>query len=178
MLLIPAIDLRAGRCVRLLQGRFDAETVYSADPASVLRDYLALGASRVHVVDLDGARGDAATNRGVIESLAAGREPALQVGGGIRNSAALAALLALGVERAVIGSVAVADPPLVRQWFDEHGADRLVLALDVRVDADGIPRLTTHGWEHQSLVSLWQAIEGYVDCGLRHVLCTDVERDG
>ena len=69
MLLIPAIDLRAGRCVRLLQGRFDAETVYSDDPAAVLADYRALGARRVHVVDLDGARGDADTNRGVIEAL-------------------------------------------------------------------------------------------------------------
>ena len=178
MLLIPAIDLRAGRCVRLLQGRFDAETVYSDDPASVLDGYRALGARRVHVVDLDGARGEAATNRGVIASLAAGRDPALQVGGGIRSPASLAALLALGVGRAVVGSVAVTDPPLVRQWFDQHGADRLVLALDVRVDADGIPRLTTHGWERQSPVSLWQAIEGYLDCGLRHVLCTDVARDG
>jgi phosphoribosylformimino-5-aminoimidazole carboxamide ribotide isomerase len=178
MLLIPAIDLRAGRCVRLLQGRFDAETVYSADPASVLGDYRALGARRVHVVDLDGARGDAATNREVIEALAAGREPSLQVGGGIRSSAALGALLALGVERAVVGSVAVTDPPLVMQWFDAHGTDRLVLALDVHIDADGVPRLRTHGWERQSSVSLWQAIEGYLECGLRHVLCTDVERDG
>ena len=178
MLLIPAIDLRAGRCVRLLQGRFDAETVYSDDPAAVLADYRALGARRVHVVDLDGARGDADTNRGVIEALAAGREPSLQVGGGIRSSAALGALLALGIERGVVGSVAVADPPLVRQWFDEHGPDRLVLALDVRVDTGRVPRLTTHGWERQSAVSLWQAIEDYLGCGLRHVLCTDVERDG
>ena len=179
MQLIPAIDLRGGRCVRLLQGRFDAETVYAADPLEVLDRYLALGAREIHVVDLDGARAGSQANRAAIARIAK-RAPAdsVQVGGGVRSRAVVDELLALGVARVVIGSVAVTEPDEVALWLRDPGAQRIVLAFDVRLDEGGTPRLATHGWERQTETSLWDAVERYLPAGLRHVLCTDVARDG
>jgi len=178
MELIPAIDLKAGRCVRLLRGDFAAETVYSDDPVTVLERYAALGARRVHVVDLDGARDGEQPNRQAVEQLAARGIARLQVGGGLRNLKRVRSLLALGVERAVIGSVAATQPEEVARWLGEIEPERLVLALDVRIDASGTPRLTTHGWQQTSSISLWEQVEYYAPRGLKHVLCTDVSRDG
>jgi phosphoribosylformimino-5-aminoimidazole carboxamide ribotide isomerase len=115
MRLIPAIDLRGGRCVRLLQGRFDAETIYAEDPSEVLSAYIGLGARYLHLVDLDAARGEPQVNRRTVESLAQNGMAALQVGGGIRSREALEQLLALKVQRAVVGSVAVSRPAEVRE---------------------------------------------------------------
>jgi len=179
MLLIPAIDLRGGQCVRLLQGRFDAETVYASDPAEVLDRYLALGARQIHVVDLDGARDGSQGNRDAIRRIAelAG-QAAIQVGGGVRTREVAEELLALGAARVVVGSVAVTQPDEVASWLGAFGPERVVLALDARLDEGGTPRLATHGWERQTGTSLWDAVERYLPAGLRHVLCTDVARDG
>ncbi|MCM2313051.1 MAG: 1-(5-phosphoribosyl)-5-[(5-phosphoribosylamino)methylideneamino]imidazole-4-carboxamide isomerase [Steroidobacteraceae bacterium] len=179
MLLIPAIDLRGGQCVRLLQGRFDAETVYASDPLDVLEKYLALGARQVHVVDLDGARDGSQGNRAAIRRIADRASlDAIQVGGGVRTRGVAEELFALGVARAVVGSVAVTQPDEVAAWLREFGPERVVLAFDVRLDEGGTPRLATHGWERQTETSLWDAVERYLPAGLRHVLCTDVARDG
>lgn len=179
MLLIPAIDLRGGQCVRLQQGRFDAETVYANDPLEVLDRYLALGARQIHVVDLDGARDGSQGNREAIRRIAtrAGRD-AIQVGGGVRTRQVAEDLLALGAARVVVGSVAVTHPDEVASWLREFGPERIVLAFDVRLDAGGTPCLATHGWERQTQTSLWDAVERYLPAGLRQVLCTDVARDG
>ena len=182
MELIPAIDLRGGRCVRLLKGRFDAETVYPADPLALAREYRDLGAERLHVVDLDGARDGSPGNWDVISRLAALPGIALQVGGGVRSEERLKALFALGASRVVIGSLAVLDPIELRRWLARYGPDRLVLALDVRQDAAGEPMLVTHGWQQPGTRSLWalltDPVMGYGASALEHVLCTDVERDG
>ena len=182
MELIPAIDLRGGRCVRLLKGRFDAETRYAIDPVALACDYRSQGATRLHVVDLDGARDGAPANWEQISLLAALPGIALQVGGGVRTADRLSALLALGVARVAIGSVAIEQPRELRRWLDAHGPDRIVLALDVRHDDTGLPMLVTRGWQQPGLRSLWGILEdpvdGYRDTGLRHVLCTDVDRDG
>jgi phosphoribosylformimino-5-aminoimidazole carboxamide ribotide isomerase len=178
MRLIPAIDLRGGRCVRLLQGRFDAETVFSTEPAAVLAQYVGLGASIVHVVDLDGARDGSQGNARAIAELAAGGAARLQVGGGVRTRATAERLLAAGVQRVVVGSIAVSQPDEVAAWLREFGPEAIVIAFDVRLGGDGTPCLTTHGWERQTDTSLWSAVEGYLAHGLKHVLCTDVARDG
>ena len=179
MQLVPAIDLRGGQCVRLLQGRFDAETVYGNDPRVILGRYRDFGARYVHVVDLDGARDGSQGNRAAIADLAqAFVDTAIQVGGGVRSRDVAAELLGLGVQRIVVGSVAVTKPAEVQQWLREFGPDRIVLAFDVRLDEGGTPRLTTHGWESQTEASLWDAVEGYLPHGALHVLCTDVARDG
>ncbi len=178
MQIIPAIDLRDGRCVRLLQGRFDAETVYSTEPSAVLDQYIALGARLVHVVDLDGARAGSQGNARAIADLARARRAALQVGGGVRTRDTVHRLLDAGVSRAVVGSTAVSQPDAVASWLREFGPEAIVIAFDIRLDDMGVPRLTTHGWERQTATSLWDAVAGFLPHGLRHVLCTDVARDG
>jgi len=179
MQLIPAIDLRGGRCVRLLQGRFDAETVYADDPTDIMRQYLALGATCVHVVDLDGAREGTQGNRPALTALTAlAPHRAVQVGGGIRNRVVADGMFDIGVGRVVVGSLAVTQPEMVDGWLHELGGDRVVLAFDVRLDEGGTPRLATHGWERQTQRALWDTVEHYLTHGLRHVLCTDVARDG
>lgn len=178
MELIPAIDLKGGLCVRLYQGDFDAETRYDVTPDALYERYAAFGAARLHVVDLDGARDGAQAHRPVIEALCQRGRLKLQVGGGLRERETLERALASGVERAVIGSVAVTDPDLVNGWLKRVGPEQLVLAFDVRIGDDGVPRVTTHGWRDQSTLTLWDAVARYLNAGLKHVLCTDVGRDG
>jgi phosphoribosylformimino-5-aminoimidazole carboxamide ribotide isomerase len=176
--LIPAIDLKDGRCVRLLHGDFAAETRYADSPESLYERYAGLGAEWLHVVDLDGARDGAQAHAPTIAALARRGTLRLQVGGGLRDRTTLERTLAGGAGRAVIGSLAVTAPGLVAGWLRELGPERLVLAFDVRLDAHGVPRVTTHGWQEQTGVSLWDAVASYAQAGLRHVLCTDVGRDG
>jgi phosphoribosylformimino-5-aminoimidazole carboxamide ribotide isomerase len=180
MRLIPAIDLRLGRCVRLLQGDFAAETRYPVEPLELLARYRALGADWVHVVDLDGAKNGAATgeNRALIAALAAGSAVNLQVGGGLRDAPAVHDMLDRGAARVVIGSAAVTDFESACRWLQELGGARIVLAFDVRLDEDQVPRVATHGWGTQSGLSLWDAVARFDDAGVEHVLCTDVSRDG
>ena len=178
MRLIPAIDLRGGRCVRLLKGDFAAETRYEAEPLELLARYRGYGADWLHLVDLDGARDGSAGNRPVIATLAAEPGIHLQVGGGLRNFAAVEDVLDLGAARAVVGSAALTDPQEVRRWLRHFGNGRIALAFDVRLDEAGTPCIATHGWVRQSTLSLWAAVAGFIEAGLIHVLCTDVSRDG
>jgi phosphoribosylformimino-5-aminoimidazole carboxamide ribotide isomerase len=178
MRLIPAMDLRAGRCVRLLRGDFGAETRYEADPRDLLGKYRSVGADWLHVVDLDGARDGTTGNDCLIAELAAEKALNLQVGGGLRDAAAVKRMLDLGAARAVIGSAAITHVEEVRGWLGRFGPEHLTLAFDVRLDRGGVPRVTTHGWQQQSQVSLWDAVANFAAAGLMHVLCTDVSRDG
>src|SRR5579883_1013880 len=175
MLLIPAIDLRGGRCVRLYQGDFTAETRYEHSPQELLAHYRSLGASWVHVVDLDGARDGVLANREVIVELAAQRALRLQVGGGIRTAEVIEDLISSGIERVVIGSAALERPDEVIGWMSRFGADRICLALDIRHDARGEPQVRTRGWKSATATSLWEALDLYPPAGVRHVLCTDIE---
>jgi phosphoribosylformimino-5-aminoimidazole carboxamide ribotide isomerase len=178
MLLIPAIDLRGGRCVRLYQGDFGEETRYDYSPRELLQKYRALGASWVHVVDLDGARDGVLANREVIVDLAAQRGLRLQVGGGIRSPEVIEDLISSGVERVVVGSAAVERPDEVIDWASSFGADHICLALDVRHDSHGEAQVRTRGWRSGTAISLWDALALYPAAAMRHVLCTDIERDG
>ena len=178
MLLIPAIDLRNGRCVRLFKGDFAAETRYDADPLELLEKYRGFGASWLHIVDLDGAKDGTQGNRTIIEQLAAQTAVKLQVGGGVRSADTVADLLGNGVSRVVVGSTAVERPDLVADWLRRFGADRICLGLDIKRDAHGEPRVRTRGWTQDGGLSLWQALEPFLPHGLKHVLCTDIDRDG
>jgi len=178
MRIIPAIDLKGGKCVRLLQGDFDKATEYSNDPVAVARRFSALDVQDLHIVDLDGARTGRQEHRKIVKAVAVASGLDVQLGGGIRDHEAVADWLANGVSRCVIGSMAITDSALVTRWLREFGPDRLVLALDVRLQEDGTPMLTTHGWTRSTELSLWQCIDHYAEAGLRHVLCTDVGRDG
>ena len=177
MQLIPAIDLRNGRCVRLLKGDFDRETRYEVDPMELAGRYQEIGAEWLHVVDLDGAASGQPMNLALIETIAGGAGLNVQLGGGIRDEASL--LRALDVaDRVVIGSLAVTDPGQVGAWMDEHGAERFTLGFDVCLAADGTASVMTHGWTRSSAVTLESAVDIFLGAGLRNVLCTDVDRDG
>jgi len=178
MLLIPAIDLRAGHCVRLLKGDYRAETRYELEPHELLGRYRALGASWLHVVDLDGAKRGKLANRAIIVALASQPAVSVQAGGGVRSAGTAHDLLAHGVDRVVVGSAAIERAGEVAGWIARFGPERVCLAFDVRLDAGGVPRVRTHGWMEGGTLSLWDAIEPYRPCGLRHVLCTDIDRDG
>jgi phosphoribosylformimino-5-aminoimidazole carboxamide ribotide isomerase len=178
MLLIPAIDVRGGRCVRLMQGNFATETQYAITPQALLRRYRAFGARWVHVVDLDGARDGVRSNAALIGCLAREAGVYLQVGGGVRSASIIEALLDAGVARVVIGSAAVQRPAQVLTWLKTFGTERLCLAFDVRMTVGGEPQVHTHGWMNNSVVSLWQALDAYPKGAFQHVLCTAIERDG
>jgi phosphoribosylformimino-5-aminoimidazole carboxamide ribotide isomerase len=178
LLLIPSIDLRGGHCVRLLKGEFDAETRYDIDPAELLVRYADAGVRWLHLVDLDGARDGTPGNRELIRRMAAQSRIRIQLGGGLRSRALVDEALACGVRRAVIGSAAVEDPALLRALLADYGADRICLAIDVRVDDQGIPRVRTRGWVKEHALSLWELLASFADTSLKHVLCTDIERDG
>jgi phosphoribosylformimino-5-aminoimidazole carboxamide ribotide isomerase len=178
VLLIPSIDLRGGQCVRLLKGEFDAETRYDIDPRELLARYGKAGVRWLHLVDLDGARDGTPGNRTLIREMAAQPRIGIQLGGGLRTRELIDEAFRNGVSRAVIGSAAVENPALLRDVLAEQGADRVCLAIDVRIDAGGTPRVRTRGWVQEHTLSLWELLESFSDTALRHVLCTDIERDG
>ena len=178
MLLIPAIDLRNGHCVRLFKGDFAAETRYEFDPDELLHRYRGYGASWLHVVDLDGARDGTLANRSIVVTLAAQTTVKIQVGGGVRSAATIEDLLRQGVSRVVVGSLAVEQPREVIAWLQQFGAERICVAFDIRNDEAGIPRVRTRGWTQGGKLSLWEALEPFLAQGLQHVLCTDIDRDG
>lgn len=178
MRIIPAIDLKDGKCVRLLRGDFEQTTEYSGDPASVGRRFSALDVQDLHIIDLDGARTGTQENRAIVVEIASQSGLKIQLGGGIRTREAVATWLQNGVTRCVVGSLAINEPDIVKDWIREFGCDAIVLALDIRISHAGVPMLTTHGWTKDSVLSLWECIDQYQDAGVRHVLCTDIARDG
>jgi len=178
MRVIPAIDLQNGKCVRLYKGDFEQTTEYSDDPAAVARQFAELQAHDLHIVDLDGARSGTQLNRDIVKAIAKETDMSVQVGGGIRDREILTAWLDAGVSRCVIGSLAITEPDAVKSWLVSFGGDKIVLALDVNIDEVGVPVITTHGWTRNSSTSVYECIDDYGSLGLRHVLCTDVSRDG
>jgi phosphoribosylformimino-5-aminoimidazole carboxamide ribotide isomerase len=178
MELFPAIDLQNGQCVRLAQGDFNATTIYDVDPLRMAQKFAECGARWLHVVDLDGARDGQSRQLEFIAHIAGNAPLKVQVGGGIRETAHIEQLIAAGVARIVIGSLAVKNRPLVEEWLRHFGPDRVVLAFDVKLDNKGEPEVLTHGWQSGSRQSLWELVEAYMDKGLQTVLCTDVSRDG
>lgn len=178
MIIYPAIDLRGGRVVRLTEGRFDQEKSYGDNPLAVAKDFAASGATWLHVVDLDGAKDPAKRQTALVEKLARGSGLRVQTGGGIRDESQIAALLAAGARRVIVGSVAVKQPALVRGWLKKFGAEKIILSPDVRLDADGTPRIAAAGWQESTDVALDDFLNGFLASGLIHILCTDISRDG
>lgn len=177
VLIIPAIDLRAGRVVRLAQGDYARQTDFAFDPAELAQRHADSGATWLHVVDLDGARSGSLENLRSIESIA--RTPLrVQAGGGVRTTVDVQRLFGAGVARVVVGSVAVRVPELVDAWLSEFGSDRICIALDARRDETGAWRLPVRGWTEDSGRTLDELALRHERGGVRHVLCTDVDRDG
>lgn len=177
MIVYPAIDLRAGACVRLMHGRFDQVTHYDDHPAARLAAFAASGATWAHIVDLDGAEAGRAVQHALIGDLARAVDIRIQSGGGVRSADDVAALIDAGVARVVVGSLAVSAPDTVADWLRRFGPDRLTLAIDVKADGDRyVPALK--GWTEAAGVDLWTALDRYPPGLARHLLVTDVSRDG
>lgn len=174
----PAIDVRDGHVVRLLQGDYDRETRYADDPFAVAMRYADAGARWLHLVDLDAARAGGYTLAPLLRRIADDGRLRVQTGGGVRDKAAVAAMLDAGASRVVIGSLAVREPERVVTWLARFGAEQLTIALDTRRDDTGIWRLPVHGWTEHAARDLDACLDLYRDAGARHLLCTDIARDG
>lgn len=170
---IPAVDIRGGRCVRLLQGSFDAETVYGEDPVAMARHWEAAGAQRLHVVDLDGARDGVRVNAEVIARLVRAVQVPVQVGGGVRSLQVAKDVLATGADRVILGTVAVERLGELRQWVSELGPERVVVGVDTR---DGF--VATRGWENATRLHVDAFCQALEQVGVTRVFVTDISRDG
>ncbi len=177
MQIYPAIDLKNGQCVRLYQGSYDQVTIYENDPLKTAVSFAEQGAEFIHIVDLDGAKQGHSVNLSIIEQIARETDLTVQTGGGIRSEQQVTDLLAAGISRVVLGSIAAKEIATVKKWLDQYGADKIVLALDIRFDDAGVPRLAVHGWQTATEKSLWDILDDYQSSAL-HVLCTDIALDG
>lgn len=174
----PAIDVRDGRVVRLVQGDYDRETRYAADPFALAMRYADAGARWLHLVDLDAARAGGYTLAPLLRRIAEDGRLRVQTGGGVRDEAAIAAILDAGASRVVVGSLAVREPERVVEWLRRFGPERITVALDTRRDDDGVWRLPVHGWTERAERDLDACLDLYAEAGARHLLCTDIARDG
>ena len=173
MEVIPAIDLKSGRCVRLYQGDYQRETVYSDDPLSVALTWQQQGAPRLHLVDLDGAAQGKPANLEILSQIIRKLDIPVQVGGGIRDEETAQALLATGADRVVIGTAAVEQPALVEGLCRDHGSRRVIVAVDAR---DG--QVATKGWTRQSAINAMELAQRVSWLGVTRLLYTDISRDG
>jgi phosphoribosylformimino-5-aminoimidazole carboxamide ribotide isomerase len=173
MEVIPAIDLKSGLCVRLFQGDYQQETVFSDDPVSVALGWQEQGAPRLHLVDLDGAAGGVPVNLEVITSIIHNLTIPVQIGGGIRDIATAESLLSAGADRVVLGTAAVENPSLVEDLCQKHGSHRVVIAVDAK---DG--QVAIKGWLETTEVKAQDLVEQMALLGVRRILYTDISRDG
>ncbi len=173
MIVLPAIDLKAGEVVRLKQGDFERKTVYSQNPLKIAKDFAAKGADWLHLVDLDGASAGESKNFNVIKKIAAETELKIQTGGGIRKKEDVRRLLELGVKRAIIGTLAVKEPKLLAEIIDEFGPESILVSIDAR---EG--KVATSGWLEASERDMLDFAREMEALGVKYILYTDIGRDG
>ena len=173
MILVPAIDIINGQCVRLTKGNYDTKKVYNESPVEVAKSFEGAGLTHVHVVDLDGARAKHIVNTKELEAIATKTSLIIDFGGGIKSAVDLQTAFDCGATQVTLGSVAVDSPKLVLDWLQKFGADKLILGADAKNR-----RIATHGWEKDSGIDILDFIKDYSEKGFKHVLCTDVAKDG
>ena len=174
----PALDIRNGAVVRLVQGDYNQQTTYGDDVLPRAQAFADAGAAWMHLVDLDAAKAGGYTLSQTLGAINQQTGLKIQTGGGVRCREDVAAILAAGAARVVVGSVAVRDPDTVIGWLEEFGPERLTIALDTRQGADGVWRLPVHGWTETADVTLDELAQRYAAAGMKHLLCTDIARDG
>ncbi|MCY9843368.1 1-(5-phosphoribosyl)-5-[(5-phosphoribosylamino)methylideneamino]imidazole-4-carboxamide isomerase [Vibrio caribbeanicus] len=177
-MIIPALDLIEGQVVRLYQGDYGKVTEYKVDPIKQFNAYFDAGSEWLHLVDLTGAKNTKERQLSLIGQLLSGTPANIQIGGGIRTEQDVIDLLNAGAKRVVVGSTAVREPQRVKSWIQKYGVEQIVLALDINVDAQGQRKVAISGWQEDSGVTIEALLDSYLEVGLRHVLCTDISRDG
>lgn len=170
--IIPAIDLLDGQCVRLTRGDYATSKVYACDPLEVARRFEKMGARSLHVVDLNGARGDGMVNLGTVEQICSGTGLRVEFGGGIRQTKDVIAVLRTGVDQVCVGSMAQRDAALTKEWIECFSPARVVIGADVRGG-----RICVDGWQTTTQTTIDELVETYLPA-LQRVICTDIERDG
>jgi len=174
MLMIPAIDLQNGKCVRLSQGRKDAPIIYSDDPIKVAREFERAGAQLLHIVDLDAAFADSGSpNRGLLGEIIRAIEIPVQFGGGLRTAKDVEEMLKLGVSRAIVGTLAVESPETVADLVRDFGSDRIAVGIDAK---DG--EVMVRGWEQRGKIRASELAGIVARAGVERIIYTDVARDG
>ena len=171
--LVPAIDIIDGKCVRLTKGDYARQTTYNDNPVEVARTFERMGFTRLHVVDLDGARSKHIVNVEALRAIAENTRLTIDFGGGIKSDDDLEQAFAAGANMVTVGSIAVSEPERFLSWLERYGADKLILGADVR---DG--RIAVNGWKEDSREELIPFLRRYVERGVRNVLCTDISKDG
>jgi phosphoribosylformimino-5-aminoimidazole carboxamide ribotide isomerase len=172
MEVIPAVDLKGGKCVRLYQGDYKQETIFSDDPVSMAVQWQSLGATRLHIVDLDGAAHGKLKNRAIVNDIVNHVHMAVQLGGGIRDEATVESLLKSGIQRVILGTVAIEQPELVKVLCSRF-SDALIIGIDAR---DGY--VATHGWLENTEVKVLELGKKMAETGVKRILYTDIKRDG
>lgn len=173
MIPIPAIDIIDGKCVRLTQGDYAQKTVYNENPLEVAKTFEDAGLSRLHLVDLDGAKAGAVQNWKVLEEIASNTSLLIDFGGGIKKESDVNIVLGSGAAMATIGSLAVKDETLFGTWIEKYGADKFLLGADVKDE-----KITIGGWLETTEISVYDFIKKYMRKGIRQMFCTDVSKDG
>lgn len=171
--IIPAIDIIGGKCVRLTKGDYDKQRTYADNPAEMAAELESLGARRLHVVDLDGAKSRHIVNTATLEQITERTNLVVDFGGGIKSEDDIEQAFRFGASMVTVGSVAVTDKALMQRWIDTYGAERIILGADVR---DG--RISVNGWKEDSQEEIADFLEYYINKGVTKVLCTDISRDG
>lgn len=173
MQLIPAIDIINGKCVRLTQGDYDSVKVYNENPLEIAKQFEDAGLTRVHVVDLDGAKAGAVRNWKVLESIASKTGLDIDFGGGIKTEKDVSIVLESGAKWATIGSIAVKDEELFVEWIDKFGSSSFILGADVKDE-----KIAISGWLETTDIWIYDFIRKYMKHGLKQIFCTDVKKDG
>lgn len=171
--LIPAIDIIEGHCVRLTQGDYNRQVTYDASPADMVRRYADSGVTRVHIVDLDGAKASSPQNLKVLEQAANVDGVSIEWGGGIKSEGSLRSVFNAGAAYAIVGSAAVKHPDHFRMWLKAFSPEKVILGADIR---EG--KISINGWQEDVAVSIDTLIDGFLEDGLSQVICTDISRDG
>ena len=170
---IPAIDLIEGKCVRLTQGDYATSHVYAEDPVDMARRFEDMGFTRLHLVDLDGAKSRHVVNDHILKAITRATKLIVDFGGGVKTDDDMARVLDAGAEMVTCGSIAVTQPDTVLGWMERYGAEHLILGADAK---DG--KISINGWQKDSAYELMPFLQRYLDAGMMHVLCTDISRDG
>ncbi len=171
--LIPAIDIIGGKCVRLTKGNYDQKTVYNEDPVAQAKEFEAKGFTRLHVVDLDGAKSKHIVNDAVLRQITSQTSLTVDFGGGIKSGDDIRKAFDAGATLVTIGSIAVSQPDLFMSWLNEYGAGRIILGADAR---NG--KVSINGWKEDSTEELLPFLKKYIDAGVKNILCTDISKDG
>ena len=173
MLLIPAIDIIGGQCVRLTKGDYDQKTVYRDSPVEVAKEFEQMGFKRLHVVDLDGAKSKHIVNSEMLKGITQQTNLVVDFGGGIKTDTDIETAFAAGASMVTVGSIAVTQPELFMSWLEKYGTDRMILGADVRQG-----KISINGWKEDSNEDLLPFLKKYIDAGVKYVLCTEISKDG